>query len=202
MIEQTLERIAAALEKIAGIDPPVLLKQIPAATMTATEVRARQEETAPTAEETTAGVVTTKRSRQEIKEKLDNMGIQYNDRLRTENLEKILEDAEKKGPVPITDMPPAKDWAKAEGPAADDPFGEKPKAAAPAQAPVVEKVKEYTVEEAIVIAKRLAAKFGADKTVPIINSYGVTKISDIHAKGKLQEFVAKVLEKEKEYEKK
>ena len=209
-IEQSLERIAIALEKITGVKPDDL-KPTPAATQTATQAQIaaaapQQQSNAELAQDAGGAPVTTKRSRAEIKEKLDQLGIQYNDRLRTENLEKILEDAEaaKNGGT----------VKAAAAPAADDPFNEKKQPAAapvkkekatdvfgeelpPAQQP---KEKVYTVQEGIDIAKRLAAKFGADKTVAIIQSYECQNITQINEKGKLQDFVSKVLAKEKEYE--
>ena len=215
-IEQDLKRIADALEKIAGI-PAGVLNAAPE--KTAAEVKAAapaaaapklQASAAELAQDAGGSPVTTKRSRQEIKEKLDQMGIQYNDRLRTENLEKILEDAEaaKNGGT-------VKAAAQAPAPVQqDDPFNEKKQpAAAPAKAEKATDVfgealpenqqpkqKVYTVQEAIDIAKRLAAKFGADKTVAIIQSYECQNITQIDGKGKLQDFVTKVLAKEKEYE--
>lgn len=204
MIEQELNRIANALEKIEGhlaktvaltaelsIKPTAAAAPVKAAPV-APEKPAAAALEVPQGE---GSPVTTKRSRQEIKEKLDHLGIQYNDRLRTENLEKLLEDAEK-GTVKAAPAAAVADDPFAPQQENKDVFGTE----LPAEKKQPEKV--YTVNEAIEIAKRLAAKFGADKTVPIINSFGCANVSEIDKKGKLQDFVKKVLEKEKEYERK
>lgn len=178
MIELELKRIADALEKIV----PCLVKlNVTAGPETSSADISVTLPPKPETEAMIPGEVKTLRSRQEIKQELDNLGIEYNDKLRTDSLEKIL------------------DKAKEER-AAKDLFDTPVAPAAPA-APV-EKKKEYTVPEAIEIAKRLASKFGADKTVSIITSYSCQTISQIAEKGQLQDFVAKVIAKEKEYESK
>lgn len=163
-----------------------------------------------------------KLTRAEIKLKLENLGIPFNDRLRTENLELLLSGAEKGGNVlpaateakePLseaqkleekqhapndpTHAPDASNIVFNREKAETDFFGEPVTGGAGEPA-----AKLYTIAEAVEIAKRLAAKFGPDKTVAIIQSYGVANITMINEKGKLQDFVAKVLKREKEYEKK
>lgn len=128
-------------------------------------------------------------SRQEIKDRLTELGVEFNDRLGTKNLLKLLEKTEHPGKdAPVKEPEPQ---------TSDDPFGD---GAAAAPEPAKPAAKQYTVQEAIDIAKRLAAKFGPDKSVAIIQSYESKTISEIDAKGKLQEFVEKVIAKEKELE--
>lgn len=195
MIEIELKRIADSLEKLVGIlgnpqkvsgDAQPAVVRVPNATAKNSTAEAPSDTAAAQAAASPAvlaGEVKTMRSRADIKLALDNLGVSYNDRLRTENLEALLIEAEKNGGA----VKPADVQA--------DFFGDTPPATAPKAA-----AKVYTVPEAIEIGKRLAAKFGPDKTLTIIGSYQCTKISEIAEKGQLQDFVTKVLAKEKEYE--
>jgi hypothetical protein len=179
--------------------------------------------TAPTMTASAAGALV--RSRQEIKDELDRLGVPYNERLRTEGLEKLLKEVKAaKGPAEAAaavDKAEAVAEAETETKAPAEPtpvndgfFAGPEEVAAPA-APVAAKLSgkvpaaavaaapakvKYTVEQAIEFAKRLAAKFGPDKSVAIINSYGCKNVTEINAAGKLQDFVAKILAKEREHE--
>lgn len=183
MIEELLERIAVALEE----NNRLLIDFANADKQPAAKIP-----TEKPAEEKKPAEATGKMSRQEIKAELDRLNIQYNDRLRTENLEKLLEDAKGQQAKPAPEKPA-------------DPFPAAPAATAQpdflnGDAAPKQKETVYTKEQAVEFAKRLAAKFGADKTVGIIQEFGAQNISQIDEKGQLQQFVEKILAKEKEYE--
>lgn len=210
MIEVELKRIADALEKLVVlIGNP--MRTVPAAAPAAAGNNRRETEELNTKTEpapAVTGEVKTVRSRADIKQALDNLGISYNDRLRTENLEAMLIEAEKNGgsakPAVAAGQPaaaaepaakaPAKAAAPVPADVQSDFFGDS------APAPAKPAAKVYTVNEGIELAKRLAAKFGPDKAVSIIQSYGAQTVTQIAEKGKLQEFCAEVLKKEKDYE--
>lgn len=202
MLEVELKRIADSLEKLVGIlgnpqkvsgDAQPVVVRVPAPTKENSTASAPAQ-TAEAAAVT--GEVKTARSRADIKQALDNLGISYNDRLRTENLEAMLIEAEKNGGSAKPVVTPAMTAAPVPSDVQADFFGDQ----APAAAAAKPATKEYTVAEGIELAKRLAAKFGPDKTVSIINSYGAVNVTQIAEKGKLQEFCAAVLKKEKDYE--
>lgn len=201
MIEIELKRIADALEKLVIYManpmqkiPNLAIKGPSPADAVALSDQAAREAEHQTQAAGIAGEVKTMRSRADIKQELDNLGIAYNDRLRTENLEKLLEDTKASAGKPAA--APTAEVTKAPVPAdvQADFFGDT-KAAPAAPAKVL-----YTIEQGIDFAKRLAAKFGPDKTVSIIQSYGAATVSQIAEKGKLQEFCAEILKKEKDYE--
>jgi hypothetical protein len=201
MIEIELKRIADALEKLVESGGPKIVLQDRTTIVAPTAAAALGKQAAAEAEHQEgamqiAGEVKTTRSRADIKQELDDLGIAYNDRLRTENLEKLLEDVKTAAGKPASAAPAA---VKAPVPAdvQSDFFGnEAPAPAAPKKVEVL----PYTIEQGIDFAKRLAAKFGPDKTVSIIQSYGAGTVTQIAEKGKLQEFCMEVLKKEKDYE--
>lgn len=194
MMEEQLEKIGAALQGILDV-----LRSIDD-TLRGPSMKIEPRNPEPAAAVTTGEPgprpAILPLSRAEIREKLDSLGVQYNDRLRTDTLAKILEQEiakqVKDGTVKLT----AADGKTDKAEEVKDLFG------MPVQAEIVPKTPEkiYTLEEAIDLAKRLAAKFGPQKSVDIIKDFQCDKISEIEAKGKLQEFAAKILEKEKEYE--
>lgn len=207
MIEIELKRIADALEKLVTHMANPMLKtpnlvikgDSPASVAGLVEQAAREAERQAQAA-VIAGEVKSGRSRADIKQELDDLGIAYNDRLRTENLEKLLEDVKVsagKPPAATTTATAAVVKAPVPADVQADFFGDtKTVPASPAKIEVL----PYTIEQGIDFAKRLAAKFGPDKTVSIIQSYGAATVSQIAEKGKLQEFCAEILKKEKDYE--
>lgn len=204
MIEVEVKRIADALEKLVVLIGNPMRTVVALPENTGSRTAAPAADAAPEKPAVT-GEVKTVRSRADIKQALDNLGISYNDRLRTENLEAMLIEAEKNGgtakPAITTtpaaaaaDKAPVKAAAPVPADVQADFFGDT------APAPAKPAAKAFTVNEGIELAKRLAAKFGPDKAVSIIQSYGAQTVTQIAEKGKLQEFCAEVLKKEKDYE--
>lgn len=195
-IEQSLERIAAAIEKLLGVDPS-LLKGSPAQTMTAGEVLKRQTEkfgapletpvTIQAAAESSAEVPA-KSDREILMAQLDELKLPYPAKASTKRLKEILATHGPKPAIPAAPSPEQKQSTM---------FDTDVVKAAEAHTP-----KLYSVDEARDILKRFAAKFGSDKAVKILTDFKAANVTAIEQAGLTQEFVEEVLKQEKSNERK
>jgi hypothetical protein len=151
-IENTLERIAVALEKLVEVKSnPVVVLPAPVnegpAPMPPQEVRETLQD---------AGVIKTAddfAERDAVKAELTKMNIPFNNKARTEVLKKLLEDQKAAIAVPAEE-----------------------KAIATAPAPVKEPFGVDIVRESV---KKFAAIKGKDKAVGLLVEYGAEKVSDL-----------------------
>jgi len=176
-IEQSLERIAAALEKIANPMLQVQTVITPKVDLPAAVKAAAESSTAPAAAD----------ERAIVKAELDKRGIKYNPKLSTKGLTDLLKNADKQPELPavaptvVKPVPPAVSFLD-DGPAE------------PVKVPTQEDVKSHL--------KRFAAKFGSDKAIAILEQFKCKDVTSVVTGGLSTKFVEEVLKQEKENERK
>lgn len=190
-IEQSLERIAIALEKLAS---PMLTLTRP--TPTANPFK---EASVPVTVQAAAASSAAACSRDDIKAKLKALGVQFNEKLRTDSLLALLQQAEAgtlKQPAPEKEKPTTASFLDETPKPSPDPAPSflSTEPVAPAQPPA----KVYTLEETRENLRRFAAKFGEPPALAILAKFKLVQVGQAAASGCLQELAVEILRQEKE----
>lgn len=190
-IEQSLERIAVALEILSGQRHPknTALDLGPCGIPTPPDPLAKPATIQAAAESSAA--VPALSEREMVKAELDKRGIKYNPKLSTKSLTDLLKSSVKEPELPGTGTPAAPTVVKPVPPAVSF-LDEGP--AEPVKVPTYDDVKGHL--------KRFAAKFGSDKAIAILEQFKCKDVSAVIAEGKSSQFVEEVLKQEKEHERK